>query len=89
MALALCYSIAEYAAPVWARSTYAYILDPELNKACRAITGCLKPMNVLEWNEPNRWNERLIPCLVTSQQEAASMFSPHESFICLQNNIPV
>ena len=42
-ALALCYSIAEYAAPVWARSTYADILDPELNKACRAITGCLKP----------------------------------------------
>ena len=31
--LALCYSIAEYAAPVWARSTYADILDPELNKA--------------------------------------------------------
>ena len=35
---ALCYTIAEYAAPVWARSTYADILDPELNKACRAIT---------------------------------------------------
>ena len=45
-ALALCYSIAEYAAPVWARSTYADILDPELNKACRAITGCLKPTYV-------------------------------------------
>ena len=40
---ALCYSISEYAAPVWARSTYADILDPELNKTCRAITGCLKP----------------------------------------------
>ena len=88
-ALALCYSIAEYAAPVWARSTYADILDPELNKACRAITGCLKPTyvedlyllaglappdirrDVLEWNKPNRWNKRLILCLVTSQQEAA------------------
>ena len=45
-ALALCYSITEYAAPVWARSTYADILDPELNKACRAITGCLKPTYV-------------------------------------------
>ena len=32
----------EYAAPVWARSAYADILDPELNKACRTITGCLK-----------------------------------------------
>ena len=42
-ALAMYYSIAEYAAPVWARSTYADILDPKLNKACQAITGCLKP----------------------------------------------
>ena len=32
--------------PVWARSTYADILDPELNKACRAITGYLKPTYV-------------------------------------------
>ena len=45
---ALCYSIAEYAAPVWARSTYADILDPELNKASRAITGCHKPTYVEE-----------------------------------------
>ena len=46
MALALCYSIAEYAAPVCARSTYTDILDPKLNKACRAITGWLKPTYV-------------------------------------------
>jgi len=45
-ALALSYSTAEYAAPVWARSAHAHLLDPELNKACRAITGCLKPTNV-------------------------------------------
>ena len=45
-ALALCYSIAEYAAPVWERSAYAHLLNPELNQACRAITGCLKPTNV-------------------------------------------
>ena len=45
-ALALCYSIAEYAAPVWARSTYADILDPQLNKACGDIIGCLKPTYV-------------------------------------------
>ena len=44
--LVLYYSIAEYAAPVWARSTYADILDPELNEACRAIPGCLKPTYV-------------------------------------------
>ena len=44
--LALCYSVAEYAAPVWVRSHHAHILDSELNTACRAITGCLKPTNV-------------------------------------------
>ena len=45
-ALALCYSVAEYAAPVWARSHHAHVLISELNTACRAITGCLKPTNV-------------------------------------------
>ena len=45
-ALALCYSVAEYAAPVWARSSHAQKLNPELNSACRAFTGCLKPSNV-------------------------------------------
>ena len=44
--IALCYSIAEYAAPVWARSHHVHVLDSELNTACRAITGCLKPTNV-------------------------------------------
>ena len=43
---ALCYSTAEYATPVWERSAYAHLLNPELNQACRAITGCLKPTNV-------------------------------------------
>ena len=37
---------AEYAAPVWERSAYAHLLNPELNQACRAITGCLRPTNV-------------------------------------------
>ena len=42
-ALALSYSVAEYA-----RSAHAYKLDSELNGACRAITECLKPTNVEE-----------------------------------------
>ena len=45
-ALALCYSVAEYVAPVWARSHHAHVLDSELTTACRAITGCLKPANI-------------------------------------------
>ena len=44
-ALALCYSAAEYACPVWERSTHAKKLDPTLNETCRMITGCLKPTN--------------------------------------------
>ena len=39
-ALALCYSVDEHAAPVWARSSHAQKLKPELNSAC------LKPTNV-------------------------------------------
>ena len=46
LALALSYSTAEYAAPVWARSPQAKNLDPELNQACRSVTGCLKSTNV-------------------------------------------
>ena len=45
-ALALCYSVAEYAAPVWARSHHAHVLDSKLNTECGAITGCYMPTNV-------------------------------------------
>ena len=43
--LALCYTAAEYACPVWSRSVHASKLDPALNNACWTITGCLKPTN--------------------------------------------
>ena len=45
-ALALCYSVAGYAAPVLARSSHALKLNPELSSVCRSSTGCLKPTNV-------------------------------------------
>ena len=45
-ALTLSYSLAEYAAPIWARSPHAQKLNTELNSARRAVTGCLKPTNV-------------------------------------------
>ena len=45
-AVVLCYSTAEYAAPVWEGLAYAHLLNPEFNQAYRAITGCLKPTNV-------------------------------------------
>ena len=43
---ALCYSAAEYACPVWERSTHASKLNPALHYCCRIISGCLKPANV-------------------------------------------
>ena len=43
---AFCYSAAEYACPVWARSTHAHKLNPALHDCCRIISGCLKPTNV-------------------------------------------
>ena len=45
-ALALSFSTAEYACPVWERSTHAKKLDPALNESCRCITGCLKSTNI-------------------------------------------
>ena len=45
-ALALCFSAAEYAAPVWSRSSHAANIDPVLNTASRAISGCLRPTRV-------------------------------------------
>ena len=45
-ALAFCYSTAEYACPVWERSAHAHMVDPVLNDACRAITGCLQTTNL-------------------------------------------
>ena len=73
--LALSYSTAEYAAPVWARSAHAMNLDPELNQACLKLTtiedlyllsGIATPeeMSVLEWRDRNNQPERLTLCLV-------------------------
>ena len=41
--LALCFSAAEYACPVWERSIHANKMDATLNEPCRMITGYLKP----------------------------------------------
>ena len=44
--LALCYSAAECAGPVWARSSHANKLNPAIHECCRIITGCINPANV-------------------------------------------
>ena len=45
-ALALCYSVADYACTAWERSAHVHHLDPELNQACRYMTGCLKASSI-------------------------------------------
>ena len=42
-ALAIVYSSAEYATPVWSRSSHTKKLDVSLNGTMRIITGCVKP----------------------------------------------
>lgn len=42
-ALALCYSAAEYCAPVWARSHHTNLVDVKLNASMRIISGTLRP----------------------------------------------
>ena len=42
-ALALCYSVGEYCAPVWARSAHTKLVDVQLNTTMRLVTGTLRP----------------------------------------------
>ena len=53
--LALCYSAAEYACLVWARSTQAHKLNPALHDCCRTISGCLKPTNLGQRTHTGRY----------------------------------
>ena len=45
-ALVLCHSVAKYVATVWLGSKLTHLLNLELNQACRAIAGCMKPTNL-------------------------------------------
>jgi len=47
-ALALCYSVAEYCCPVWARSSYTNLIDTQLHSAMHLISGSLQPTQ-LSW----------------------------------------
>ena len=41
-ALALCYSVAEYCAPVWRNSVHTNLVDVQLNNTMRTITGAVR-----------------------------------------------
>ena len=42
-ALALVFSTAEYAAPVWSSSHHSSKVDVAINEMLRIVTGCLRP----------------------------------------------
>jgi len=46
--ISLGYSVAEYCCPVWARSSYADLIDTQLHIAIRLISGCLQ-ITQLSW----------------------------------------
>ena len=46
-ALALCYSVEEYCAPVWSRSPYTRLVDVQLNEAMCTVSGTLRPTPLL------------------------------------------
>ena len=48
-ALAMSYSVAEYACPVWLDSAHSKTIDIALNETCRKVTGCIRstPINAL------------------------------------------
>jgi len=41
-ALALCYAVAEYCAPVWSRSAHTSLVDVQLNSTMRLTSGTLR-----------------------------------------------
>jgi len=43
LALALCYSVAEYCCPVWQRSTHVSLVDAQLHSSMRLISGTVQP----------------------------------------------
>ena len=45
------------------RSAYAHLLNPELNQACRAITGCLRPTNVETLDDLLEFNDTAQACI--------------------------
>ena len=45
--LALCFSVAEYCAPVWCRSSHTKLVDIQLNSAMRTISGSIMSTPVL------------------------------------------
>jgi len=52
--LALCFSVAEYCAPIWCRSTHTKLVDSQLNSAMRTILGSVM-LTPVQWL-PVLWN---------------------------------
>ena len=47
-AVALCYSVGEYCAPVWCRSNHTHLVDVQLNNTMRTVSGTIRSTPI-EW----------------------------------------
>jgi len=94
-ALALCYSTAEYCAPVWARSPYTKLIDVQLNDSMRIVSGTLRP-TPLPWlpvlshtTPPHVWRMAATNQLLSKIRFSTGtlpLLSDIESHLCLEDN---
>ena len=81
-ALALCCSVAEYASPVWTRSSYTNLIDTQLRSAVRLISGCLQPTQ-LSWL-PVLSSLHLLLCIIKQQLTVCFKSSkPIQTGLCM------
>ena len=91
--LALCSSVAEYCAPVWARSAHTNKIDVKMRDAMRTVTGCLKstprewlpvlssiaPPHLRREEISQRWIKRATESLAGTPLESIIRDAPHTS----------
>jgi len=82
-ALAICYSVAEYCAPVWSRSSHTNLIDSQLNETMRIITGTLRPtpfpwLPVLSHIAPPHLRRREATTKLLTKIELNDSLTPHK-----------
>ena len=86
-ALALCYSVAEYCAPVWARYSHTNRVDTQLNSSMRIITGtvhhCPLPwLSILSNIEPAELRRRASTDKLVAKALSHPQWGLHQDLTC-------
>jgi len=80
--LALCYSVAEYCAPVWERSARTNKVDIQLRIAMRIISGALKAT-------PIQWLPTMTSIAPSHLRRKAATSIMHQRIDSMNENIPL